>query len=176
MLISNLLVFGTPHFIHSFFLCWCLCVGRDTVASVGIIPKRLPFTKANNHIRYFRHAISLDERRVRFKANLWNRVRWYPSRRYQPLTICIAIGGRAWKGDRKGYDAEALSWTQTQHWQRQSTWEWRSYGEKCEKSQKTIWVRETVFGSQQTDGLWGGLVCWCSLWYFFKYNFREGAG
>ena len=61
---------------HSFiFPLLILCVGRDTVASVGIIPKRLPFTKANNHIRYFRHAISLDERRVRFKANLWNRVR-----------------------------------------------------------------------------------------------------
>ncbi|KIK36776.1 hypothetical protein CY34DRAFT_26234 [Suillus luteus UH-Slu-Lm8-n1] len=45
----------------------------DTVSSVGIIPKRLPFTKANNNIRYFRHAISLDEHRVRFKPGLWTR-------------------------------------------------------------------------------------------------------
>lgn len=45
----------------------------DTVGSVGIIPRRLPFTKSNSHIRYFRHAISLDERRARFKVNLWNR-------------------------------------------------------------------------------------------------------
>ncbi|KZP04649.1 hypothetical protein FIBSPDRAFT_391183 [Athelia psychrophila] len=45
----------------------------DTVGSVGIIPRRLPFTKSNSHIRFFRHAISLDERRARFKANLWNR-------------------------------------------------------------------------------------------------------
>lgn len=45
----------------------------DTVSSVGIIPKRLPFTTANNNIRYFRHAISLDEHRVRFKPNLWTR-------------------------------------------------------------------------------------------------------
>lgn len=45
----------------------------DTVSSVGIIPKRLPFTTANNNIRYFRHAMSLDEHRVRFKPNLWTR-------------------------------------------------------------------------------------------------------
>ena len=37
---------------------------RDTVNSVGIIPRRLPFTKVNDSIRYFRHALSLDERRV----------------------------------------------------------------------------------------------------------------
>jgi uncharacterized protein (DUF2235 family) len=45
----------------------------DTVASVGLIPREMPFTKSNSHIRYFRHAISLDERRARFKPNLWNR-------------------------------------------------------------------------------------------------------
>ncbi|KAG2353991.1 hypothetical protein BDR07DRAFT_1342129 [Suillus spraguei] len=41
----------------------------DTVSSVGIIPKRLPFTASNNNIRYFRHALSLDEHRVRFKPS-----------------------------------------------------------------------------------------------------------
>ncbi|KAG6329587.1 hypothetical protein ID866_9501, partial [Astraeus odoratus] len=46
----------------------------DTVNSVGIIPRRLPFTKVNDKIRYFRHAISLDERRARFKPNFYNRV------------------------------------------------------------------------------------------------------
>ncbi|KAG8219249.1 hypothetical protein J3R82DRAFT_88 [Butyriboletus roseoflavus] len=45
----------------------------DTVNSVGIIPRTLPFTKSNDNIRYFRHALSLDERRVRFKANYYNR-------------------------------------------------------------------------------------------------------
>jgi len=45
----------------------------DTVASVGIVPRRMPFTKSNSHVRYFRHAISLDERRARFKPNLLNR-------------------------------------------------------------------------------------------------------
>ncbi|KAF9269485.1 hypothetical protein L218DRAFT_850151 [Marasmius fiardii PR-910] len=44
----------------------------DTVDSVGLIPKRLPFTTSNTIIRTFRHAISLDERRAKFKANLWN--------------------------------------------------------------------------------------------------------
>ena len=46
---------------------------RDTVGSVGILPRRLPFTASNSHIKHFRHAISLDERRARFKVNLWNR-------------------------------------------------------------------------------------------------------
>ncbi|KAG6828485.1 hypothetical protein H0H87_001826 [Tephrocybe sp. NHM501043] len=45
----------------------------DTVDSVGIFPKRLPFTTSNTIVRTFRHAIALDERRAKFKPNLWNR-------------------------------------------------------------------------------------------------------
>ncbi|KAH9932123.1 uncharacterized protein BXZ73DRAFT_101498 [Epithele typhae] len=45
----------------------------DTVSSVGLIPHRLPFTTSNTAIRTFRHALSLDERRAKFKANHWNR-------------------------------------------------------------------------------------------------------
>ncbi|KAI0778877.1 hypothetical protein BD413DRAFT_465419 [Trametes elegans] len=43
----------------------------DTVSSVGVIPKTLPFTSSNTAIRVFRHALSLDEHRARFKANLY---------------------------------------------------------------------------------------------------------
>ena len=46
---------------------------RDTVNSVGLIPHALPFTTSNTVVNTFRHAISLDERRAKFKANLWNR-------------------------------------------------------------------------------------------------------
>ena len=47
---------------------------RDTVNSVGLIAgKRLPFSSSNYAVRTFRHALSLDERRVKFKANVWNR-------------------------------------------------------------------------------------------------------
>ncbi|KAH8828680.1 hypothetical protein DL96DRAFT_1013941 [Flagelloscypha sp. PMI_526] len=45
----------------------------DTVSSVGIIPKRLPFTSSNTIVKTFRHAISLDEHRAKFKANLWHK-------------------------------------------------------------------------------------------------------
>lgn len=38
-----------------------------------MIPKRLPFTTSNTHVKYFRHAVALDEHRVRFKPNFWNR-------------------------------------------------------------------------------------------------------
>lgn len=42
---------------------------RETVCSVGIIPRRLPFTSSNGAIKTFRHALSLDEHRAKFKAN-----------------------------------------------------------------------------------------------------------
>ncbi|KAH8108020.1 hypothetical protein BXZ70DRAFT_29652 [Cristinia sonorae] len=45
----------------------------DTVGSVGLTSRRLPFVSSNSAIRYFRHAVSLDERRAKFKANLYNR-------------------------------------------------------------------------------------------------------
>ncbi|KAH9854308.1 hypothetical protein C2E23DRAFT_68019 [Lenzites betulinus] len=43
----------------------------DTVDSVGLFPHTLPFTSSNRAIRVFRHAVSLDERRARFQANLY---------------------------------------------------------------------------------------------------------
>jgi len=44
----------------------------DTVCSVGLVPHHLPFTASNTAVRYFRHAISLDEHRAKFKANHWH--------------------------------------------------------------------------------------------------------
>ncbi|KAF2157102.1 hypothetical protein K461DRAFT_218701 [Myriangium duriaei CBS 260.36] len=44
----------------------------DCVASVGIIPRKLPFSKSpTNSISYFRHAMSLDEHRSKFKICQW---------------------------------------------------------------------------------------------------------
>ncbi|KAF4571712.1 hypothetical protein EYR36_009055 [Pleurotus pulmonarius] len=54
----------------------------DTVNSVGLIPRRLPFTTSNTIVRTFRHAVALDERRAKFKPNLWNR----PSNKEQTLS------------------------------------------------------------------------------------------
>lgn len=53
---------------------------RDTVSSVGLIPRTLPFTMSNTAIRTFRHAVALDEHRVKFKPNLW---RWLTSEEVQ---------------------------------------------------------------------------------------------
>ena len=44
--------------------------GRDTVASVGLISRELPFTESNTAIKTFRHAVSLDECRVKFRPRL----------------------------------------------------------------------------------------------------------
>jgi uncharacterized protein (DUF2235 family) len=46
----------------------------DCVSSVGIIPRRLPFTKtSSNKISYYRHAMALDEHRAKFKICRWVR-------------------------------------------------------------------------------------------------------
>ncbi|KAJ6606794.1 hypothetical protein B0H10DRAFT_2195249 [Mycena sp. CBHHK59/15] len=45
----------------------------DTVSAVGLVPRRLPFTRSNTNVRYLRHAIALDEHRARFQPNFWNR-------------------------------------------------------------------------------------------------------
>ncbi|EJT99622.1 hypothetical protein DACRYDRAFT_82033 [Dacryopinax primogenitus] len=45
----------------------------DTVSSIGLFTIHdLPFSASNHQIRVFRHAVSLDERRCKFKANLWH--------------------------------------------------------------------------------------------------------
>ncbi|KAI1343110.1 hypothetical protein F5Y15DRAFT_277576 [Xylariaceae sp. FL0016] len=44
----------------------------DCVASVGFVPRRLPFSKSpSNSIHYFRHAMALDEHRAKFKVCQW---------------------------------------------------------------------------------------------------------
>ncbi|KDQ62719.1 hypothetical protein JAAARDRAFT_171302 [Jaapia argillacea MUCL 33604] len=46
----------------------------DTVSSVGVVMGRsLPFTTANETIKTFRHALSLDEHRTKFQPNLYHR-------------------------------------------------------------------------------------------------------
>ncbi|KAF8587599.1 hypothetical protein K439DRAFT_1385725 [Ramaria rubella] len=51
-----------------FMGCW------DTVSSVGALWSRhLPFTSSNTIIKYFRHALSLDEHRAKFQPNTWHR-------------------------------------------------------------------------------------------------------
>ena len=45
---------------------------RDTVSSVGIIPRTHPYTSVNYAVKHFRHALALDERRARFRPNVWN--------------------------------------------------------------------------------------------------------
>ncbi len=37
---------------------------RDTVDSVGVFPRQLPFTMSNIHVKHFRHALALDEHQV----------------------------------------------------------------------------------------------------------------
>ena len=63
--------YGAQCSIDIFILARLTC-NRDTVNSVGLFSRRLPFTTNNPIVRTLRHAIALDERRAKFKANHWN--------------------------------------------------------------------------------------------------------
>jgi uncharacterized protein (DUF2235 family) len=62
------------HFVGVWYVTWTLaCIpyvaatSRDTVSSVGIVRgKNLPLTDTADHVCFFRHALALDERRVKF--------------------------------------------------------------------------------------------------------------
>lgn len=46
----------------------------DCVASVGLIPRTLPFSKSPSNVtQFFRHAMALDEHRAKFKACQYQR-------------------------------------------------------------------------------------------------------
>ncbi|KAG8918945.1 hypothetical protein FRC01_001563 [Tulasnella sp. 417] len=45
----------------------------DTVSSVGLLSRHLPFTASNTIVRTFRHALALDEHRAKFSPNPWHR-------------------------------------------------------------------------------------------------------
>ncbi|KAF8157844.1 hypothetical protein B0H34DRAFT_844310 [Crassisporium funariophilum] len=79
----------------------------DTVSSVGLIPRRLPFTTSNTLVRTFRHAIALDERRAKFQPNTWNR----PNKNEELLSItdqriAKAHGGHSRAGKLGGRDGD----------------------------------------------------------------------
>ncbi|KAI0284407.1 hypothetical protein BC826DRAFT_1093741 [Russula brevipes] len=44
----------------------------DTVCSVGVVPHTLPLTDSNSAVRYFRHAVALDECRAAYQVNHWH--------------------------------------------------------------------------------------------------------
>lgn len=84
---------------------------RDTVDSVGIIPRRLPFTTSNTIVRTFRHAVALDERRAKFKANLWNR----PNTKEQTLSVTDQEVHTAKKTGETDHHHEGVGRTSRKH-------------------------------------------------------------
>ncbi|EPQ54493.1 hypothetical protein GLOTRDRAFT_77041 [Gloeophyllum trabeum ATCC 11539] len=48
----------------------------DTVASVGLVDRDLPFVGTNNAIWYFRHALALDEHRAKFMPSYYHRSKY----------------------------------------------------------------------------------------------------
>ncbi|KIY72955.1 hypothetical protein CYLTODRAFT_366733 [Cylindrobasidium torrendii FP15055 ss-10] len=85
----------------------------ETVSSVGVVvAKTLPFTNSNRSIKTFRHALALDEHRVRFKANLFHRP--FPAKaKTKSWTIC-GFPIKSPDGDQDPEDDDNGSgWTET---------------------------------------------------------------
>lgn len=66
-------VFDTVNSVGAWHNRTCQNPSTNIPSYSGIIPRELPFAKTNHLIRVFRHAVALDERRAKFKANLWGR-------------------------------------------------------------------------------------------------------
>ncbi|KAJ7457840.1 hypothetical protein FB451DRAFT_1274346 [Mycena latifolia] len=84
----------------------------DTVNSVGVIrAKTLPFTASNFSVRTFRHAVSLDEHRARFRSNMWNPPSTDPKRQPRPVVTDVDVGGGSvLNGTRPNLAHIALRW------------------------------------------------------------------
>jgi len=85
----------------------------DTVSSVGWLwdPKHYQFTRDNPIVKTFRHAVSLDERRAKFRQNLWKADPptgqdvlevWFPG-------VHCDVGG-GYKEEEAGLSKIALQW------------------------------------------------------------------
>lgn len=81
---------------------------RDTVCSVGLIPHTLPFTQSNTAIRYFRHAMSLDERRAKFKVNYWHRLCDDDQKGTKPGEMPRSNQRHPYSGDNDGHTKYAI--------------------------------------------------------------------
>ncbi|KAJ7807526.1 hypothetical protein B0H13DRAFT_2386405 [Mycena leptocephala] len=69
--LSKWKIFMTKHNVKKPFVeflgCW------DSVNSVGMMDNiKLAYTDTNGIVRTFRHAVALDERRAKFKQNMWS--------------------------------------------------------------------------------------------------------
>lgn len=71
----------------------------DCVASVGFIPRKLPFSKTpTNTIKYFRHAMALDERRAKFKVCQWQQENPAAAAKETTKTSHDEADQKKWKG------------------------------------------------------------------------------
>ncbi|KAG9041001.1 hypothetical protein FS837_012854 [Tulasnella sp. UAMH 9824] len=57
---------------HNFTSRRVLMGPRDTVSSIGLHRPHLPYTSENNAVKILRQALALDERRVKYKPDLWS--------------------------------------------------------------------------------------------------------
>ncbi|KIJ13818.1 hypothetical protein PAXINDRAFT_80411 [Paxillus involutus ATCC 200175] len=137
----------------------------DTVSSVGIIPRRLPFTKASDNIRYFRHAMSLDERRVRFKANYWNR----PTKEDCELGV---------KRDEMPHSHKYIPKIHTKHGQTLPEFERQYSGTIAETDVEEVWfagVHTDVGGGSVVNGTRNSLAR-IPLRWMIRQCFKTGTG
>ena len=144
----------------SFFLFFC----RDTasVSSFGLI---IPLsTTSNTVVNTFRHAVSLDERRAKFKANLWNR----PQKHEQLLSISdqkvaeelAANKGKSSTNTTSPHHRNSLRMLEGQYGKTRTT--------PTDIDEVTVILFLSTFCFEKTDSfflfIYKGLVYWMPLW------------
>jgi uncharacterized protein (DUF2235 family) len=83
----------------------------DTVTSVGWAwnPKTLPYTRFNPRVVTVRHAIAIDERRAKFRQNLWGQAPGQSVKQVWFAGVHCDVGG-SYKEEQSGLSKLALQW------------------------------------------------------------------
>lgn len=119
---SSLLEYGAvDHILNSLTLIGSLF--RDTVRSVGLVSRTLPFVESNTAIKTFRHAVSLDERRVKFRPRLYGDVKASPTDdivKRDTEDAAESAERKRWQQRARGKKAESTTVSQTL---RQTDWD-----------------------------------------------------
>lgn len=117
----------------------------------------MPFTLSNTAVKIFRHAVSLDEHRAKFKP-----VHWHAPNQNHPKTSKTPTGEFP-KTNYEGIFAE--------HLEDEKGVEGKERGTDIDEVRLTFTRVSEDLGTSLNMLSRVGMVCWMSLWYVFSIAF-----
>jgi hypothetical protein len=120
----------------------------DTVASVGVIMGRtLPFTNSNSSIKTFRHALSLDEHRAKFRPNNYHRpAPSIQAARLDPENASLNLDSKDDSGSTSGEGTAAEK--------KKKRWGFLGKRRAAEKARKTVATESALGESDDVLEVW----------------------